>query len=548
MGRRPGVPAIALVLAGTLHLPLVAVTAGLECALAVAIGLASAALARAAGGHRVVWVLAGALSGTFAVHLASGYLSNLAFVPLFLSAAVLLGRPERRATVLAAALLAAGGLVHPLFFLLGAAILAIAAALAWRRERAEAIRVGTAALAGGLVAGAGLLALLVGPAPLAVDTSRDAFLRRAGLGDVLASAYRYRFVHRWTRYVEWASIPLAVVGLRPATGFSGRLLRGWAITLVAGVAFGLATGLVPADRFITFGFAVPILAAFGLVRVWGWLLALRGRALALAGTGALTVAMLLGSLIAWGREEPFMSALEVARVTTGASFASGGTGTTLVFLVNQPDATVSFLATRAGNVIRAAVPPSRIRDVVVKVPWPSGPAPAERWKLSHLSADDTRAAERAGNGRSVTITLAPFDRPDWPSRATAPGIVSRGVFLTSWRPDPRPVDDPLEPSSPGGIVLATIAALALLSLAGYGWARAASLDAWTGAALCPAFGAGALILLGIALERAGLPLTGAAGPTLASALGGGGGYVAWLVAERRSRSRPSPQVEEQPAK
>lgn len=548
VGRRPGVPAIALVLTGTLHLPLVAVTAALESALAVAIGLASAALARAAHGSRAAWLLAGALSGTFAVHLAAGYLSNLAFVPMFLAAAVLLCRTDRRATVFAALLLAAGGLAHPLFLLLGGAILLLTASLTWRRERSEAIRVGAAVAAGGLVAGAGLLALLVGPAPLAVDTSRDAFLRRAGLGDVLASAYRYRFVHRWTRYVEWASIPLAVVGLRPAIGFAGRVLRAWGITLVAGVAFGLATGLQPADRFITFGFAVPILAGFGLVHVWGWLLARRGRSAALAATGALTVAMLLGSLIAWGREDPFLSPLEVGRATAANRLVAGAEpGTALIFRVDDEDATASFLATRAGNVIRATVPPDRIRDVVVRVPAPSGPSSAERRALAELTARDARAAIAAAGGRALGVILAPFDRVDRPAanclhcpwRSTG-----AGVFVSPGAPLPAPAVDPLEPSSPGGIVLATIAALALLCLAGYGWARASSLDPWTAAALGPAFGTAAVILLGIALERVGLPLTGAAGPTLVSALGGGGGYVAWLLAERRSRSRSSPQVQQ----
>jgi hypothetical protein len=116
VGNRPGIPALALVLDGTLHLPLVATLAGLESVFGVAIGLGSAALVRGMERGRAAWVLAGILAGTFAVHLAAGYLANLAFAALFLAAAVTLGRAERRATVAAAVLLGASGLAHPLFF------------------------------------------------------------------------------------------------------------------------------------------------------------------------------------------------------------------------------------------------------------------------------------------------------------------------------------------------------------------------------------------------------------------------------------------------
>ena len=76
-----------------------------------------------------------------------------------------------------------------------------------------------------------------------------------------------------------------------------------------GVAFALVTGWLPADRFVTFGFAIPILAALGLVRVWHRLE--RRRTLAVVVTSALTLAMLAGSAIAWDRQEPFLSDDEV---------------------------------------------------------------------------------------------------------------------------------------------------------------------------------------------------------------------------------------------
>jgi hypothetical protein len=125
--------------------------------------------------------------------------------------------------------------------------------------------------------------------------------------------------------------------------------------------------VAPADRFVTFGFAIPILAALGLVRLWRRLE--RRRALAVVVTAALTLAMLAGSAIAWNRQDPFLSEDEVRALAVANEAVSRlEPGTPVAFLVNEPDDTVSFLATRAGNVIRAGVPPDRIRDVVVVVP------------------------------------------------------------------------------------------------------------------------------------------------------------------------------------
>jgi hypothetical protein len=67
---RPGVPALALVLQGTLGLSVVQATAAIEVVLAPG----SAASAALVAGARRTWgaALAGLLAGTFAVHLAAG--------------------------------------------------------------------------------------------------------------------------------------------------------------------------------------------------------------------------------------------------------------------------------------------------------------------------------------------------------------------------------------------------------------------------------------------------------------------------------------------
>ena len=233
---RPGAPALSLVLEGTLGLSVVQATAALEVALGVAVGLSSAALVRRrteASGY----ALAGLLAGTFAVHLAAGYVANLITAAAFLAAGTLLDGRSRRAAVLAAFVLAGGGLAHPQFLLVCVAILLVAAATAWRTDRREAVRLAGSAMGGGAVLGIGLLAVRPGAPPLEVDTSKDAFLRRAGLTYDLRNAFFDRFVHRWTRYVQWVSVPLAIVGFTMPGGNAGRILRAWFALTAAGVVF-----------------------------------------------------------------------------------------------------------------------------------------------------------------------------------------------------------------------------------------------------------------------------------------------------------------------
>jgi hypothetical protein len=563
---RPGVPAIALVLQGTLHLPLTAVLSALECVLGAAVGLGAAALvhqhrpAPGAGAaridvdhreHRAAWVVAGVLAGTFAVHLAAGYLANLAFAALFLAAATALAMATSRATVAAGLLLGAAGSAHPLFLLLGVPILVVTAAQAWRTDRAEVRRVAAASVAGCAVFAAEALALLAGPGQPSVITSRDGLLRSAGLTDVLRSAYLYRLVHRWTRYVQWASIPLAVYGLRETRGFVRRFLIAWGVVSIGGIVIGLATGLFPADRFISFGFVVPILAAYGVVRLWR-ALATR-RVIAVTAAGGLVIAMTAGAFIAWARQEPFLSTAGVQAVTVAGRYASAASpGTPLLFVVNDRDSTATFLATQAANVIRAALPPGRIRDASVVVPYPKAgrQATSERIALTRVTSRDAEEATRATGTPPLSFLLTLFDRVDRPPPSMT--RVADGVFLemgstgTGLPPaTARPVD-PLEPSSPGEILLAVFAVLSLLLVVGFGWAGAFVLDAVARLALAPLCGTASLALGGIALERLGLPLTGWVGPTLVSAFGGGSGYLVRFLLERRAGPKPSNEVQDEP--
>lgn len=562
VGERPGSPALFAVLTGATHLPVAAVTAGFETAFGAAIGAGTAMLVRAAGvmagerrGARAAWVVAGLLAGVFTVHLAAGYLANLAFAAPFVAASVFLAAGTRRSTLAAAIALGGGGLAHPQFFAIGA--LVFAAVGVWslaRREpgwESDAGRVAAATLGGGAVVIGGLLAMAIGPARLAVDTSKDGFLRRAGMTDAVRHAYLERTLHRWTRYVQWLGFPLAALGSMRTNGFARRVLVAWTALVVVGAPVGLLTGWFPADRLITFGFSIPALAGVGVVAVWLWLQ--RRAWLATLVAAGLAGLMAAGALISWSRQEPFISPLEVERATTAARIADSlEPDTPLVFIVDDPDTTVSFLATRAANVLRAAMPPDRADDVYVYVGTPHNflaGAPTIRGSeeydaISRLYLGDIPKDPRHP---AVAFVLAPFDRA--PAATSDPDLIrwSQGVYATIAGPSAlAAVRDPLEPSSPAQIVLAAFALLALTGVVGFGWARWAGLDLPAAAAVAPAIGLATLAIVGVALEPLGLPLSGSVGPTVVGLVAAGGGYLL-LVLQGQPAAPPSPPVSEQPA-
>lgn len=553
VGERPGTPALIATLAGTLHLSVTAVVAALECALSAGVGLGVAGLLRGhvagarPGTRRAAALLAGLLAGLFAVHLAAGYISNLEMTVPFLGAAFLLARGECRHTVGAAVLLAGSALAHPLFGATGAVILIGAAG--WARhdgERAQARRIVVATAAAAAVTVAGMASMLLGPARLMFDTSKDGFLRRAGLGSTLVNDYRSRFIHRWTRYVQWLALPLSLPGSRRLSGFRRRFLMTWVAVTVVGMAVGAVSGLFPPDRMVTFGFAIPALAGVGVLAVWEALSA-RSAWLAWSLSVAAVGAMAAGSLMAYGRQPTFISTDEVSQVTAAARLVDAvPPGTALIFVVDDTDGTASFLATHAANVIRAALPPDRATDAYIYVGTaqnlldnqPTLRADPQYNALSRLYLADISLAPP---GPAVGFILAAFNMPGAADHPPSFSFRAPGVFVhppigvrvpTSLSVAPAP-SDPLVPSSPAGIILATLAVIGLLGVVGAGWASWAVPDPIDICLLAPAFGIAVMVVVGVLLERLGLPLSGWVGPTAVSAVSGGSGYI--LVAVARAK-------------
>ena len=546
VGSRPGAPALAAALAGTLSLSAAAVTAGLASALGVAVGAAAAALVRAAGGRDdKTWLLAGALAGVFSVHLVAGYLANLVLAACFLAAAACLAG-DRRAWWAAALLLAGGGLAHPPFLVHAIVVLVGAAVLAWRAgARDEARDIALAVTAGGLVAGVGVLATIAGPGPIHAETSKDGYLRRAGLDRQLVDAYRERFRLRAARYVQWISVPLAVAGTVDAGGFLQRFLISWLAVIAIGVPVGYLTGWLPPDRLVTFGFAVPIGAALGLTwlhrrleaRVW----LARVLVIVLAGW------MIVGALLSSGRQKPFISPHEVGLAREASLLSMNAPeGSPAVFIVDDPDATATFLGARAANILRAAADGDRLADIYVFVGTISdyfAGKPTARGDPEYDALSRLTLADIPHDPGSLVFVLAPFYRGADPG--ADPQLVEHapGLWASETLPevDVASVSRPLGsgPSSPLAIASSTIAILLVLTVLGLGYARTSFDDTVIVIATAPAFGAGALTLTAVALDRLGLRLESVPVALAASALAGLGGLALFLVMKRK-RDRQAP--------
>ena len=571
VGTRAGFPALALMLAGSLHVSLVQVLAGIGAALAVSTGLAALALVRTspelplrgARARSVAASLAAVLAGTFAVHLAGGYFANLAFVAIFLAASALLATPARTGPVAACGLLAAGVLVHPAFFLVGAAILALTALptvvrrpAGQRLRETEGGRILGALAAGAALGGAALAAIVVPDGAYRPDTSKDAFLRRVGLRGDVRSDYFDRFVRHLARYWLPISIPLSAVAALRSGGFLGRLLRAWGVVAIAGVLGGLATGLVPADRFITFAYVLPIGSAIAIV--WLWPRRARRGGIVAVGAAALAAALLLGgATVTWLRARPFVTPPEMSTLArAGAVIEKIPPGTPLVFVVDNSSPAISFFATQAANAIRAAVAPARIRDVYVYVGSPNrylagrptlvgranDPAAVIHDALSRRYLADIRAA----GGHPVAFVLRPFDPAGFrAARATGTGTpVAPGVLVLGRAPfTGAPPNDAVVAASSWSIVAVGVALTIVLGLVGLGWALAATADSLVAVAVAPSFGAAALLLGGVVADRLGAHLSGPTPVTVGAVIAVAGYAVAHLV-RRAARNRhgiePSP--------
>jgi hypothetical protein len=554
VGGRPGTPALILALSGALHLPLVAAVAGLQYAIGVAAGPASAAIVRGRvrGPQTVSWVLPGALAGIFATHLGGGYLSTLAFVVPFLAAIATLASGTTRGTVAAAILLGGGALSHPVFFVLAAVVLALAAVWSWtdragpspggRLLQRDEGRVTAALLGGGALAGAGLVAMLSGPPGLAVDTSKDAFLRRVGLVDLLRHEYRERFRGIGFRVDILTAVVASAAGVARIDGLERRILTVWAAITVVGVPIGMLTGWFPPVRLITFAFALPILASLGVLRVVagrdGRPDSRAVRVVAVAVAAGIVLLATVPQLFTWRRTKTYSSPEELNAGNTVARVATTlPPGTPLVFVVGL-ESDAAFHTTNDANVMRATLPPERADDIYVFAGSPSDllagrPTIAGTRTEDLLSRDSLEALP--ARTRAIFIVRAFVDDPGMlrtPGFSTISPDVAAALPFDIVPEGPIPsmagVTPVVEPSSPFAIAGSTIVLFLVLGIAGFGWARW-TFARWAAVATAPAFGVAIVTLSAVGLERAGLPLTGSLGPSIATFAAALAGYLLLVV-------------------
>jgi hypothetical protein len=413
-----------------------------------------------------------------------------------------------------------------MFLLVSIAILALAIPLAPRSDRADLWVTGGGA---GALAGLGLLSMFIGPRPLAVDTSADAFMRRADLTSELASQFRSRLGHHIARYVPWLTLPLAWFGRKGTRGLTRALLEAWAWLCLAGVTASFVIGSIPGVRMIAFAFPLPILAALGVA----WLrLRISSRAVGIAVAGALVALMLSGAGLTWARERPYADPLTVDQVQrAGDLIGQQPASATLVFVVDGSlvDESRSDLAayrtTNWGNILRAYLPADRIEDLHIYFGTAENlladrPTPSDdptKDALSRLYWQDLQAS--ALSERTV-YRLSSMTREAREPMSGVTDVIS----------DDAPIASQIDPRlpEPRSIVLAGLAMFLALTLIGAGWARTITRESDITLALAPAFGAAALILVGVLLDRLGVRLDGPVVPIAGIAVALGGYLAAWV--------------------
>jgi hypothetical protein len=554
----PGVPGLALVLSAALGAKPLEVITILGPVLAVACGMAAAGTLESLLGRSPVLAAAAALMvAAFTAPLAGGWLANVTMVALFVAALGALGLVSRswRAASGASGLIAAAGLAHRVFLMIGLVIVGLVIAgqlpdyLRQRQAgvapwRIPGVRMAVAAVAGSFAAFLGLLGV-AGGIPLPGDTSQDGFFRRLGLRDLLMDRYRERLGGEWSR----AAVPIAAGAVLGGTGLFGRdrprspeatYLRGviaaWAGVTVAGLPVLLLTGWGPPNRLMQFAFFLPLAAAVGLASLaglGGW----RAGAAILAA-----VAFVSFSMGGWYRHSPAVESHELAASSrAGAVAATLPPETPLVFLVDTSEAAAAYHVTRFANVLRMGVPASRIPHVRVAV---GQPGDFLRGRLT-LTGDEehdrlARAYDREVEpvrDRAAVLVIREFNPAGYPQAVAAGTEATPGVAALPGPVSVAPVAS--EPRPPVGLGMAgwiglSLAALGGLILLGGGWARWSFPGAGPRAVagLAPSAGIAVAILGTFTADRLGVPVGGAeglVGPVVLGSLG----YAAAATRRRR---------------
>jgi hypothetical protein len=572
-GARPGAVGLVATLARVTPAPAAGVVAGLLPALAVATGMAAGALADVSlGPDRMRFCLVGGFAGVYLSLLADGYLSTLAFLAMFVAALACMSatlsrvgqsgeRSPAAPAVAAGALVLAGGLAHPLFLSLAAGVV-VAGVLAILPEAIRAARDGTpllrsgaARIAGAALAGAALtpvgLLLSGGFAASTADTSRDAVIRRTGVGS-LRSSYLHKLAHDFAWYRTLVVVGLAATAfvVRDRTSGGGRGDRrrffwassiGWVVIAAAAVALLVVGTTVPGQRLLATCLALPLFAGVGLARL--------GRRGGATRWIAILCALLFVGL-AWSRwlgERPPVSPDVVADARQAAVVAAGEpAGTPVVVVMDDRSGAPTLRAIAYANQVRAALAPQGPIDVRVFLGSPADYLTG-RPTITGQQEHDAYSRESMASIRRLTspplaMVVRAFDPGAFAHGIALPGSTraASDVVVLAGSP-PVPPAGPERLGAVGGSLqspwVPAWEALLLLVIAGVVGGPIAGLvlpsePARARAALAPAAGFGALILASVLVDGIGLGLSGVGG-WVALALAA---LPAWVVVLRRRRA------------
>jgi len=256
--------------------------------------------------------------------------------------------------------------------------------------------------------------------------------------------------------------------------------------------------------------------------------------------------MVVPAVLGWYTTPTQLFPSEVDHVTQAGRFASASPrGTPLVFVVSGRTAVVSLFGIGQAEVIRAAIPPDRIRDVHIVVPVvaarPPGPA-GENRRYENLSWRDAYPDGATGRA-SLEFDLQALDRTGFDTVRTdafpgggslpRPTIVMEGLGIVAadTAAPGSPAVDPLASASPWQALAVTLALLRVTGAVGLGWSRWAMGPGAASLALAPACGLAAALLVCVFFERLGVAVAGRPGATIVLGVTGVAGYIA----ARRSR-------------
>jgi hypothetical protein len=597
LASRVGFPVTVLTLSALFRSSTFEVAAVIPAAAAAATALAAGAfvsvgLRRSEWHFAVVAAIVGVspalvrlMGGTYTDNLLAGAVFMTAMVPLIFVAR------EGRGFIASIALLTAGGLAHPAFFTVVAAVLAVIALCyvpaswrAWRGGEARLLstpsaRVGLVLGGAGALSAAGIYGLL-GAAPDQPILKRGVFVQKmredlplyrlpltvpiALLGAVAVVRQAFRTPGRARgeagngEPTGAASVPAAPdrrADARFDAWFVVAALGAWVAVSGGAILAFVAGRNVPAHRFLAFLLPLPILVALGLLAAGGFLTRRRLRWLgaAVVSIGVLAMVAMAYQTLYRTLDDRMLEWLDRPKVQEAATAAA------YLDAVGVPDAQpVVMIITDTGpqprlyvseeaHILRTAFPAERIPHLYFYVGDPNEylagrPTiiPGDTRGFNVVSRNYWPDVATVRGGDPVALVLSSY-QPAYgelaaahPERVVAPNVLALHGPLPA-----APLPRAPFPTAPQGVVAIAgfgIGALVVLSLIGLGWALAllpAGPRPFEIVALSVGLGIGALLLGGTVADALGVRLAGAGGALVPI----GVGVVGWLAGAWRLRRR-----------